>query len=165
MKGWQQYYGAESFLVPLGHSDRPDRALAAALGTDPRGMVELGIGTTFQQAQNVSAAHEAEDQFGDIETWFVHGDPWHVLIGVSPSRIVVGSVDMFAGGYAGPPTVTCLRPVSFDRPALDLQVLADQIVAARRSTSRRMRRCPLCDSPRYSRGCTCDSLALGIIYD
>jgi len=43
--------------------------------------------------------------------------------------------------------------------------LADAVQRSRRATARRIRRCPLCDSPRYGSGCRCDDLAYGIIYD
>jgi len=114
--------------------------------------------------QGVRAAH-GSDYLPDIEMWFIHGDPWHVLIGVGASRLVVGSVDMFEGGYAGPSTLTCRKPVSFARDNVDVATVASAVQRARRSTTRYMSRCSLCDSPRYGSGCRCDDLAYGIIYD
>ena len=165
MNGWQQYYGAAGYVAPADPAEWTDEILATHLGVEPRDLADAGIGTTFLRVRGVQASFEATDTLSDLDTWFAHGDPWHVLIGVGPARIVVGSVDMFEGGYAGPPTLTCRNPTSFPRAGADVAAIADAVLRSRRATARRMRRCPLCDSPRYGSGCRCDDLAYGIIYD
>lgn len=163
--GWQAYYGADDYLAPTDPGTWTDEVLARYLGVELRDLADAGIGTTFCVVRAVRASYDATDDLHDCEAWFVHGDPWRVLIGVSASRIVVGSVDMFAGGYAGPSTLTCRNPASFEREGVDLTAIASAVIKARRSTARRMTRCALCDSPRYGPGCRCDDIAYGIIYD
>lgn len=162
--GWQHYYGAGSYLVDVD-STWPDQELATRLGVEPRDLADIGIGTTFAVVTGVQPAFGSDDAFEDIDTWFAHGDPWHVLIGVGADRIVVGSVDMFEGGYAGPPALTCIDAKTIPSDSADLKQVADMFLRAQRSTARRMNRCPLCDSPRYGSGCRCDGLARGIDYD
>ena len=164
--GWQQYYGASGYLMTEGDRDRWwDEELAAHLACTPAELCHSGIGTTFIRVTGVRAGLSEDESLDDVTEWFVHGDPWHVLVGVGASRIVVGSVAMFEGGYAGPPSLECVKPMSKARNLVELALLAELVTRARRRTKRAMTNCVQCDNPRYSRGCRCDGMALRIRYD
>ena len=169
MIGWQEYYGAEGYLSELNLACPGvvvDRDLAAALDTTPLALVEAGIGTRFLAVRGVRVLDDDDDAEASRRSWFVHGDPWTVLIGWTFSDVRVGTVNMFEGGLAGPPELQCptLYPALAVR-GLDLTELAEHVQRAHRATKRRIRVCPLCHSPRYGGFCTCDADATGTIYD
>jgi len=166
VSSWFSYYGAGNFITSSaweqpGH----DEAFSDLLGCDLAALVDSGVGTSCTMVHGIEPDRSSPDDLEDINVWFAHGDPWHVLIGFGTERLVVGSVDLFEGGYAGPPALTCIRPQSIARDAIDLAALETLMVTARRDTIRSMTRCKLCDSPRYGPGCRCDGPATNTIYD
>lgn len=168
MIGWQEYYGAEGHLSEstlTGPGQVVDRDLAEALHTTRLAMVEAGIGTRFLAVRGVRVLSDDEAR-ASRRHWFVHGDPWTVLIGWTQRDVRVGSVNLLEGGMAGPPELQCptlYAPLPVE--GLELGELAELVQRAHRATRRRIRLCPLCHSPRYGGGCTCDAEATGTIYD
>ena len=169
MIGWQEYYGAEGHMSELNLASPGqvvDGDLAAALNTTPLALVESGIGTRFLAVRGVRVVNDDDEAEAYVRSWFVHGDPWTVLIGSTQQDVRVGTVSLFEGGMAGPPELQCptLNP-ALSVVGLDLDELAEHVQRAHRATKRRIRLCPLCHSPRYGGWCTCDADATGTIYD
>lgn len=164
--GWQRYYEAQHFLDQGSAGETTaDLHLAELLGYAPLELLRNNMGANFLTVRDVRPPDVQGDSLSDVFAWFVHGDPWHVLLGIAESRLVVGSVHLSASGMAGPATLTCEHAESIPRDSASLQRVAAAIAKARRRTKRSMTLCPLCDSPRYGRGCTCDGPASGTIYD
>lgn len=169
MIGWQCYYDAEVHLSAgtfAGPGDIVDGDLAAALRRTPADLLEAGVGTMFVAVRGVRGPGAYRGNDDPSRHWFVHGDPWTVLIGVSEADVLVGSVRLREFGMAGPPSLECPhRWPALSLAGLEPAQLAEQMRKARRATLRRMWVCPLCHGPRYDDGCRCDALATGIIYD
>jgi hypothetical protein len=155
-----EYYDARSYVVKAKGRTPPPRAdeyVASRLELDLIDLVEAGVGTFWIQVESPDLPRG--------RTWFTHGDPWCILLGLGPSDAVVSGLDLFEGGMIGPPCLTATRTLA--AVPLDGQHTVELVAAldrARKAQHRAMRVCGNCRSPRYA-GCRCDSFHRGIIYD
>jgi hypothetical protein len=158
---WQEHYGADLYVVKDSGSEwsqdliPADVTLARLLHTDPFTMVEIGLGTDWYQVESMSL-----DPF---TKWFVQGDPWTVLLGVSHDQVLISALSLSNSGLAGPGTLEAVKP-QLESPIDNPFLIVENVKKIRRSMQRRWRRCEHCQSPRLD-GCTCIGPATGLIVD
>ena len=89
MIGWQRYYEAQLFLDQGSAGETTaDLHLAELLGYAPLDLLRNNMGTNFLTVREVRSLDAQGDSLSDVFAWFVHGDPWHVLLGVGPNSVL-----------------------------------------------------------------------------
>jgi hypothetical protein len=159
---WIDYYEASSFLARVDRRGRPewaDAELASRLGVELEELVHSELGTCWVEVASPNLARD--------RTWFAHGDPWTVLLGLGGSDVVVGRPWMTETAMAGPHRLEAhhtTSPIAHRRGHVSARLL-EAVSAAQRSVRRGLWTCPLCQSKRYQSGCRCFAMDTGICLD
>lgn len=187
MPTWAEYYDAETFVVCDGDRARDadyfqhkhDALLADKLSAQMWELIYERIGLRW--------VNVASDDLSSARTWFAHGDPWTVLVGVGLEDVIVGQPQFTLFGMMGPSRLLAanladpivLTPdlriplerlerrqaASKSTSDSDLSALREAIESARKQSRRGIRLCRSCQSPRYGGDCRCEAYAEGTVFD